>query len=91
MKFLKLEFTYKKHDTLGYVTFLYTKSSTLHKKQDNLRYVLYTKIRHFCVPRFFIESLKFWRGGGAFIYKKTMYFALYFYIEKQCTLPYVVI
>ena len=26
MKFLKLAFTYKNNDTLGYVTFLYTKS-----------------------------------------------------------------
>ena len=39
MKFLKLAFIYKKHDTLCYGTFLYTKSQTLRKKQDNLRYV----------------------------------------------------
>ena len=36
---LKLAFLYKKHDTLRYVTFLYTKIQTLRKKQDNLRYV----------------------------------------------------
>ena len=34
MNFLKLAFIYKKHDTLRYVTFLYTKSWTLRKKQD---------------------------------------------------------
>ena len=38
MTFLKLAFIYKKHDTLRYVTFLYTKSQTLRQKQDNLRY-----------------------------------------------------
>ena len=32
-------YIYKTHDTLRYVTFLYTKSQTLRKKQDNLRYV----------------------------------------------------
>ena len=67
MKILRLAFIYKKHDTLRYVTFLYTKSQTLRKKQDNLRYVLYTKIRQFCVTRFFIEFLKFAEGGGTFI------------------------
>ena len=39
MKTLRLAFIYKNHETLRYVTFLYTKSQTLHKKQDNLRYV----------------------------------------------------
>ena len=34
-----LAFLYKKHDTLRYVTFLYTKSQTLCKNQDNFRYV----------------------------------------------------
>ena len=34
-------FIYKKQYTLRYVTFLYTKSPTLRKKQDNLCYVLY--------------------------------------------------
>ena len=73
-EFLKLAFIYKKHDTLRQVTFLYTKSQTLRKKQNNLRYVLYTKIRHFCVTRFFIEFLKFAEGGGDLL------------IKKQCTL-----
>ena len=61
-------YIYKKHDTLRYVTFLYTKSQTLRKKQDNLRYVFIYKIRHFCATRFFIEFLKFAEGGGHFIY-----------------------
>ena len=43
MKFLKLAFINNKHDTLRYVTFLYTKSWTLFKKQDNLWYVFIYK------------------------------------------------
>ena len=39
MKILRLAFIYKNHETLRYVTFLYTKSQTLHQKQDNLHYV----------------------------------------------------
>ena len=62
MKFLKLGFIYiyKKHDTLRYVTFLYTKSQTLLKKQDNLRHVFkynVTKSLTLCVTRFFINTL----------------------------------
>ena len=36
MKMFNSEFIYKKHDTLRYITFLYTKSHTLRKKQDDL-------------------------------------------------------
>ena len=43
MKILKLAVIYKKHDTLRYVTFLYTKSLTIRKKQDNLWYVFIQK------------------------------------------------
>ena len=43
VKFLKLAFIYKKHDTLCYGMFLYTKILTLRKKQDNLRYVFMLK------------------------------------------------
>ena len=43
---------------------------------------LYTKIRHFCVTRFFIEFLKFAEGGGDLFIQKNLYFALHFYIEK---------
>ena len=41
MKMLKLEFVYKKRDTLRYVKVLHTKSLTIRKNQDNLRYVFY--------------------------------------------------
>ena len=41
--FLKLAFIYKKHETLRYVTFLYTKIQALRKKQDILRYVFIYK------------------------------------------------
>ena len=34
---------YKKHDTFCYGTFLYAKTQTLRKKQDNLRYVFMFK------------------------------------------------
>ena len=48
-------YIYIKHDTLRYVTFLYPKSQTLRKKQDNFRYVfLYTKSRTLCVTQLFI-------------------------------------
>ena len=50
---------------------------------------LYTKIKHFCVTRIFIEFLKFAEGGGHVFIKKTMYFVWKFYIEKQDTLRYV--
>ena len=43
MKCLKLAFIYKKPDTLRYVTFLYTKSHILRKKQDNFYYVFIYK------------------------------------------------
>ena len=67
----------QKLDTLRYVTFLYTKSPTLRKKQDNLRHVfLYTKSPTLYVTRFFMEFLKLAEGGGIFINK------------KQCTLRY---
>ena len=43
MKFLRLAFIYKNHDTLRYVTVLYTKTQTLRKNQDNLRSVFIYK------------------------------------------------
>ena len=70
MKILKLAFINKKHDTLRYVTFLYTKRQTLHKKQDNLRYVFIYKIWTVCVSQFFIEFLKLAERGHIFILKK---------------------
>ena len=55
MKFLKLAFLYKKHDTLRYVTFLYTKSQTLHKKLDNYRCVFLYKKQYTLRCRVFHE------------------------------------
>ena len=83
MKILNLAFIYKKPDTLRYVEFLYSKIQTLRKKQDNLRYVLYTKIRIVCSTRFFVEFLKLAEWRGHFYMKKTMHFALHFYAENK--------
>ena len=74
MKFLKLAFIFKKHDTLRYVTFIYSKSMTLRKKQDNLLSFLYTQIRHFSVTRFFHWIFEICGGGG------------YLFLKRQCTL-----
>ena len=58
-------YIFKKYDTLRYVTFFYSKSQTLRKKQDNLRYVfLHTKTLTLCVSRLFMEFLKLAGGGG---------------------------
>ena len=72
---LNLVFIYKKHDTLRYVMFLYTKRQTLRKKKDNLRYVYIYKnldTLHYAIFHwvFLIDGM----GGGIFICK------------KQCTL-----
>ena len=75
MKFLRLEFIYKKHDTFRYVKFLNTKSQALRKKQDNLRYVFIYKNLALLRYAIFIEFLKFAKGGGHLLLKKTMYFA----------------
>ena len=93
MKFLKLAFIYKKHHTLGYVTFLYTKRYKLRKNQDNLRYVFIYKNPTLCVPRFFIEFLKFAEGGDINYFKynalvlrcyiqSALHYALHFNIPK---------
>ena len=59
MKFLKLAFIYKKHDTLRYVTFSIQKARNFAKSKTICDTFLYTKTRHFCVTRFYIEFLKF--------------------------------
>ena len=69
IKFLKLEFIYKNHDTLRYVTFYIQKARHFTKSKTIWDTFLYTKIRHFYVTRFFIEFLKF-SEGGIFIEKK---------------------
>ena len=53
----------QKHDTLRYVTFLYTQKARHFAKSKTIcDTFLYSKIRHFCVTRFFIEFLKFAEG-----------------------------
>ena len=69
MNFLKLAFIHKKYHTLGQVTFLYTKTQTLRKNQDNFRYVFIYKNPALCVPRFFIGFLKFAEGGDIYLKK----------------------
>ena len=63
------------------VTFLYTKIQTLCKNQDNIRYVLYKKARHF-TSRHFPWFLWNWH-----LYTKSMALcvAWSFYIQKQYT------
>ena len=63
MKLLRSAFNFKKHDTLRYVMFLYTKSRTFRKKQDNLHCVLYTKSGHL------LNFFNWRRWGELFIYK----------------------
>ena len=78
---LILAFIYKKNDTLRYVKFLYTIIQTLHKKQDNLRYVFIYKnpdILRYAISLNFLN----WRRGRVFLYAKKKHFALHFYIQK---------
>ena len=79
VKFLNLTFIYKKHETLRYVTFLYSKSMTFRKKQDNLRYVFIYKKPDTLRYAFFLKNFSNWRMGKHFLHK------------KQCTLPYIFI
>ena len=91
MKILKLVFILKKNDTLRYVKFIYTKSQTLCKKQDNLRYVFIYKNPALCVTRFFIEFLKFTEGGDIYFFEKLCTFRDIFILKKQITLRYFAI
>ena len=91
MKFLKLTFIYKKHDTLRNVTFLHTNIQTLCKNQDNLRYVFVYKNPELCVTQFFIEFLKFADGGGIYLFKQQFTLRVIFIFKKECTLRYVAI
>ena len=70
MKFLKLAFIFKNHDTLCYVTFLFTKSLTLRKKQDNLRYVFIYKNPAVLLYAIFHWIFEISGGGGTYIRKK---------------------
>ena len=83
MKFLKLAFINKKHDTLRYVTFLYTKSYALRKKQDNLRYVFMYKN-----PALLLYAIFHWifwnlRRGGTFIHSNNNIFFVTFLYWKN--------
>ena len=89
MKFLMLASINKKHETLRYVTFKYTKSQTLSKKQDHFRYVFIYK--NLDTLRYAIFHGIFENGrGGHFYIQKKMHFALHFIFKKQCNLHYVV-
>ena len=83
MKIFNFSFIYNKHDTLFYVPFLYSKSQTLRKNHDYLRWVFFTKICTLSVPRFFIEFLKLAEVGGSFLYSKTGQFELHFLKQKS--------
>ena len=91
MKFLKLAFIYKNHDTLRYVTFLYTKRSTLLKKQDNLRNVFIQKSGTFELRDFSLNFWNLWRGGDINFWKKQCTLRDIFILKKQCTLRCVAI
>ena len=54
----------------------YKKSQTLRKKQDNLSYVFIWKKTDTLHYAIFIKMLKLVKGRGAFLYEKTMQFAL---------------
>ena len=77
MKFLKLAFTYKKHDTLGYVTFFIQKARHFAKSKTICDTFYIQKSGTFALRDFL---LNFWNfgGGGAFINKLKKYFAFYF-------------
>ena len=73
---------YKKHDTLRYVTFLYTKILTLRKKQDYLRYVLYTKSLTLCVTQFYV-IFEIGGGEGPFFYAKKALCVIFLYAKNN--------
>ena len=59
-----------------------TNLQKIRKKQDNLRYILYTKIWTLCFTPFFVEFLNLAEGDGLFNMQKIMHFALHLYIQK---------
>ena len=81
---------YIKNDTLRYVTFFNTKSQTLLKKQDNLRYIFIYKKPDTLRCVIFHGTFEISRGvGGHFYIQKTMHIVSHFYILKKSTLCYV--
>ena len=83
MKFLNLAFNHKKHDTLCYWTFLYTKIQTLRKKQDNLRSVFMFKNPDTLHQAIFIEFLEFAEGGGIFTLKNSSLCVTFLYLKNN--------
>ena len=65
-----LPFTYKKHNNLRYVTFLYTQIQTLSKKQDNLRYIFIYKNPDTLRYSIFHRIFEIDGGGGIFMNQK---------------------
>ena len=66
------------------VTWRFYILKTLHfeKIKTIFHIFLYTKIRTFCVTRFFIEFMKLAEGRGNFYIQKIMHFPLSFYIQN---------
>ena len=86
MKFLDLAFIYNKRDALRYVKFVYIKSQTLGKKQDNLRYGFLYKNMDTLRHAISIESLKLVEGRGIFVYPKNNALCVTFLYRKSLTL-----
>ena len=91
MKFLKLAFIYKKHDTLRNVKFLYTKIWTLSKKKDNLRFVFIYKNPSLLRYAIFNWIFEICGGGGHLFVKKQCTLREIYISKKQCTLRYIAI
>ena len=82
MKNLKLAFIYKKHDTLSYMTFLYTRIQTLHRTQENFRYIFIYKKPDTLCHAIYHGMFEIGGGGGAFFLQKEMHLALHFYMQE---------
>ena len=87
MKFLKLEFIYKNHDTLRYVTFLYTKIQTIRKKQDNMCYVFMYKNTDTLRYAILHGIFEIGRGGRGHFHMQKIHFVLHFYTQKTMYFP----
>ena len=87
MNFSILEFLYKKHETLRYMTFLYTKSQTLRKNQDNLRHVFIYKNLDTLYCTIFLWIFEIGGGGEIFLYAKNNAFCFTFFFQKRMHLP----
>ena len=70
LKCLKLAFVLKKHDTLCYLVFLYTKIRTLRKKQDNFCYVFIHRNPDTLCYAILHGIISIGRGGYIFLQKE---------------------